>query len=98
MVQVEKIATLRNKIAWHENFMMVQAIAAGTQRAEVKAERSDVEGGKREKFNDTALTSGKTEGLEGVWGSRENTKYVPYEIYDCDNMVSYRGGLNSLKV
>jgi hypothetical protein len=46
MVQVEKIATLRNKIALHENFMMVQPIAAGTQQAEVKGERSGVEWGR----------------------------------------------------
>jgi hypothetical protein len=38
VVQVEKkkIATLRNKIALHENFMMVQPIAAGTQQTKVK--------------------------------------------------------------
>jgi predicted ATPase len=37
VVQAEKkVATLRNKIALHENFMMVQPIAAGTQQTEVK--------------------------------------------------------------
>jgi hypothetical protein len=46
MVQVEKIATLRNKIALHENFMMVQPIAAGTQQTEVKGERSGLEWGR----------------------------------------------------
>lgn len=82
MVQVEKIATLRNKIALHENFMMVQAITAGTQQAEVKAERSDVEWGKTEKFNDTALTSGKTEGLKGYGGvgKTRNTFLMKYMI------------------
>jgi hypothetical protein len=54
--------------------------------------------GKREKFSDTALTrgtAGEGRGELEEWG---NTKYVPYKIYDCDNMVSYHGGLNSLKV
>jgi hypothetical protein len=48
-VQVGKIATLRNKIALHENFMMVQPIAAGTQQTEVKkwrGKRSSRSGGR----------------------------------------------------
>jgi hypothetical protein len=32
----KKIATLRNKIALHENFMMVQPIAAGTLQTKEK--------------------------------------------------------------
>jgi hypothetical protein len=35
------MATLRNKIALHENFMMVQPIAAGTQQTEVKKWRGE---------------------------------------------------------
>jgi hypothetical protein len=81
------MATLRNKIALHENFMMVQPIAAGTQQTEVKkwrgGKRSCVEWGKIEKFNDTALTSGKLR----YW---RNEKRIPYKICYCVTVITWR--------
>jgi len=55
----KKIATLRNKIALHENFMMVQPIAAGNSANKSEDKRGVASNGNAEKFNDTALTNGK---------------------------------------
>ena len=67
LVQFKK-KTLRNKIALHENFMMVQPIAAGTQETEVRRKEKwhGVEwSGNTEKCNDTALTGGKAWNVMG---------------------------------
>ena len=55
--------------------------------------------GNAEKFNDTALTSGKEGNLAvfggGVGGGErrdwKNTEHVRYKVYDCDNVVSNGG-------
>jgi hypothetical protein len=62
-----KIATLRNKIALHENFMTVRPIAAGNSANKSGEKRGEPWNGNSEKFNDTALTSGK-EGNLAVFG------------------------------
>jgi hypothetical protein len=85
--QAEKIATLLgNKIALHENFMIVQPIAAGTRRTEVKTGLVHEDRGMRKtgKFNDTELASGKL----GIQGG-EIRKRIPYKICCCDNIGPY---------
>jgi len=105
MVQVggrKKIATLPNKITLHENFMMVQPIAAGNSANRSEEERGVAWNGNAEKLNDTELTSGKEGNLEvfgGWWGETgkiRNAFVTKYMI--VITLYQMVGGFISLEV
>jgi hypothetical protein len=82
--------------------MTVRPIAAGNSAHKSGEERGEPWNGNAEKFNDTALTSGKEGNLAVFGGVRretgKNTEHVRYKVYDCDNVVSNGVGFISLEI